>query len=118
MIWHFLSSSYSNPYKRTHLLTVILTLSCAEFRDQTTVKKHVMKAALLRGVKDGTLIQVKNSYKLSPEAKKAAAKPKAKKATAAKKKAAPKKKVRTDDDKSQKCSPICFLSHVRDLSMV
>ena len=52
-------------------------------------KKHVMKAALKNGVKNGTLIQVKASYKLSPEAKKKSA---AKKKPAAKK-AAPKKKV-------------------------
>lgn len=37
---------------------------------QTTIKKHVMKAALKRGVETGVLVQVKASYKLSPEAKK------------------------------------------------
>jgi histone H1/5 len=54
-----------------------------------------MKAALKRGVETGVLVQVKASYKLSPEAKKPAPKKKAapKKATAVKK-AAPKKKVR------------------------
>ena len=69
---------------------------------QTTIKKHVMKAALKRGVETGVLVQVKASYKLSAETKKqmaAAAKPKAapkKKAAAAKKKtssATKKKKV-------------------------
>lgn len=34
-----------------------------------------MKAALKRGVETGTLVQVKNSYKVSAEAKKAAKKP-------------------------------------------
>ena len=65
-----------------------------------------MKAALKKGVESGMLIQVRASYKLSPEAKKS--KPKAKKATAAKakststkkkapaKKASSAKKVRTD----------------------
>jgi len=72
---------------------------------QTTIKKHVMKAALKKGVEDGTLVQVKASYKLSAEAKKpakkAAAKPK--KAAAAKKKTttATKKKVRA-------CVCVCF----------
>lgn len=53
-----------------------------------------MKAALKKGVADGTLVQVKASYKLSPEAKKASnpKKPAAKKAPV--KKDAPKKKVR------------------------
>ena len=47
-----------------------------------------MKAALKRGVDTGVLVQVKASYKLSPEAKKkaaAASKPKAAKKPAAKK---------------------------------
>jgi hypothetical protein len=55
-----------------------------------------MKAALKRGVETGTLVQVKNSYKLSPEAKKPV---KAKKPAAAAKKA-PKKKVCLVDDHS------------------
>ena len=54
-----------------------------------------MKAALKKGVEDGTLVQVKNSYKLSAAAKKPAPKKKAapKKKPAAKK-TATKKKVR------------------------
>lgn len=56
---------------------------------QTTIKKHVMKAALKRGIDTGVLVQLKNSYKVSAEAKKPAMvkKPKAKAA------AKPKKKV-------------------------
>jgi hypothetical protein len=65
---------------------------------QTTVKKHIMKAALKNAVEKGVLVQVKNSYKLSADTKKAmnkkpaAAAPK-KKTVAPKKttKAAPKK---------------------------
>lgn len=55
---------------------------------QTTVKKHIMKAALKRGVETGVLVQVKHSYKVSKEAKKApkAKKPKATAASKAKKK--------------------------------
>lgn len=54
-----------------------------------------MSAALKKGVESGTLIKVKASYKLSPEAKKAAPKKKkvVKKKAAPKKKTAPKKKV-------------------------
>lgn len=46
---------------------------------QTVVKKHVLKAALKKGVESGTLVMVKSSYKVSAEAKakKAPAKPKA-----------------------------------------
>jgi histone H1/5 len=50
-----------------------------------------MKAALKRGVETGTLVQLKNSYKVSAEAKKA---PKAKKPVAKAAKIV-KKKVRT-----------------------
>ena len=49
-----------------------------------------MKAALSKGVADGTLVQVKSSYKLSKEAKKPPKAAAAKKAVA--KKDAPKKK--------------------------
>ena len=59
---------------------------------QNPIKKHVMKAALKSGVEKGTLIQIKNSYKLSPEAKKPLKKAVPKK-KAAPKKAAPKKKA-------------------------
>jgi len=54
-----------------------------------------MSAALKKGVESGTLIKVKASYKLSPEAKKPAPKKKkvVKKKAAPKKKTAPKKKV-------------------------
>ena len=51
---------------------------------QTTVKKHVMRAALKKGVESGTLVQVKNSYKVSPDEKKKKL-PSAAKAPAAKK---------------------------------
>ena len=37
---------------------------------KTTVKKHVMRSALKKGVESGVLVQVKASYKLSAEAKK------------------------------------------------
>lgn len=37
---------------------------------QVTLKKHIMKAALKRGVETGTLVMVKSSYKVSAEAKK------------------------------------------------
>jgi histone H1/5 len=67
-----------------------------------------MKAALKRGVDTGVLVQVKASYKLSPEAKKkSAAVTKAKttvKKTTTAKKAAPKKKVRFYILKSISCS--------------
>lgn len=48
-----------------------------------------MRAALKKGEQDGTLVKVKASYKLAPEAKKALKK-KPKKAAAAKKPAAKK----------------------------
>ena len=44
-----------------------------------------MKAALKKGVEDGTLVQVKSSYKLSPTAKAASKKKPAKKKVASKK---------------------------------
>jgi len=69
-----------------HILSLFVVVG---FIPQTTVKKHVMKAALKKGVESGTLVQVKNSYKVSAEAKKKKAVKKAKPA----KKAAPKKKV-------------------------
>ena len=56
--------------------------------EQGGVKKHVLRAALKKGVEDGTLIQNKASYKLSADAKKSV-----KKKKPAAKKAAPKKKV-------------------------
>jgi histone H1/5 len=61
---------------------------------QTEIKKHVMKAALAKGVTTGVLIQVKSSYKVSAEAKKPPKKKPVKK-VAAKKATAPKKKVRS-----------------------
>ena len=70
---------------------------------QTPIKKHIMKAALKKGVEDGTLIQVKNSYKLSPEAKKAAPKKKAAAAAKAKKPAAEKKKTTKTTTKKKVC---------------
>jgi histone H1/5 len=60
-----------------------------------TIKKHVMKAALKRGVETGALVLVKSSYKLSAEAKKPKPKKKAavaKKAKTVKKTSATKKK--------------------------
>jgi histone H1/5 len=56
-----------------------------------------LRAALKKGVTEGTLVMVKASYKLSAEAKKPAPKPKAKKAAAPKEKkaAAPKEKKAT-----------------------
>lgn len=48
---------------------------------QVTLKKHIMKAALKRGVETGTLVMVKSSYKVSADAKKPI---KAKKPTVAK----------------------------------
>lgn len=45
------------------------------FRLQMAIKKHIMKAALKRGVETGTLVMVKSSYKVSAEAKKPAKKP-------------------------------------------
>jgi hypothetical protein len=41
-------------------------------RKQAEVKKHLMKAALKKGVDDGILVQVKSSYKLSTASKEAA----------------------------------------------
>jgi hypothetical protein len=73
---------------------------------QTVIKKHILKAALKRGVETGTLVQVKNSYKLSAEAKKPV---KAKKPAAAAKKAAPKKKVRLVDAHSGVREPLSML---------
>jgi hypothetical protein len=61
---------------------------------QAIPKKHVMKAALKSGVEKGLLVQVKNSYKLSAEAKKKPAAPK-KETTTAKPKKAVTKKVRS-----------------------
>jgi hypothetical protein len=72
---------------------------------QTTIKKHILKAALKRGVETGTLVQVKNSYKLSAEAKKPV-KPK-KVAVAAKKPV--KKKVCLDDEQSGVRDPLSML---------
>jgi hypothetical protein len=57
------------------------------FHVQTAIKKHIMKAALKKGVEKGTLVMVKSSYKVSSDAKKPvkkAAAPKAAKATATK----------------------------------
>mmetsp|Transcript_331 Transcript_331/g.759 ORF Transcript_331/g.759 Transcript_331/m.759 type:complete len:245 (+) Transcript_331:268-1002(+) len=68
-------------------------LTCVpSFVPQTTLKKHIMRAALKKAVEKGTLVQVKASYKISQEHKKAvkAAAIKAKKPP---KKAAPKKKA-------------------------
>jgi hypothetical protein len=59
---------------------------------QVTLKKHIMKAALKRGVETGTLVMVKSSYKVSAEAKKPV---KAKKPTVTKVKKAVTKKVNT-----------------------
>jgi hypothetical protein len=77
-----------NRLRFTRSYTVDFSSVCALRTDdpglksrQTQIKKHVMKAALKRGVDGGTLVQVKASYKLSADAK-----------SAAKKKAAPKKK--------------------------
>jgi hypothetical protein len=75
-------------YHQTHPCVPFFLL-----RLQTTIKKHVLKAALVRAIQTGDLVQVKSSYKLGPTAKKVV-KPKKPKAVAAKKKAAPKKKVR------------------------
>lgn len=59
---------------------------------QVTIKKHILRAALKKGVTEGTLVQVKASYKLSAEAKKPAPKPKKAAAPKEKKAAAPKEK--------------------------
>jgi len=40
--------------------------------EKKEIKKHVMSAALKKGVADGSLVKVKASYKLSADAKKAA----------------------------------------------
>ena len=86
------------PFFKSHesLLTYYLVSVFAHIQ-QTEIKKHLMKAALARGVSTGELVQVKASYKISPEAKKkAASKAKAAKKDVEKKKDAPKKKkVRT-----------------------
>jgi hypothetical protein len=76
------------------VLDHILYLPPSNVQLQTEVKKHVMKAALKKGVETGTLVPVKASYKLSADAKKAAPKTKAapkKKAAAPKKETAAKK---------------------------
>eukprot|EP00934_Nitzschia_sp_Nitz4_P000477 Nitzschia sp. Nitz4//scaffold7_size249615//18182//19339//NITZ4_001139-RA/size249615-augustus-gene-0.18-mRNA-1//-1//CDS//3329558328//477//frame0 len=93
-----------------------------ESEKKQTVKPHIMKAALKRGVETGTLVKVKASYKVSAEAKKAATKkpaaPKAKavvkkattetkkvtKKTVAKKKTAPVKKA-SAPKKTKKATP-------------
>lgn len=87
-------------------LTWYLCYTCSQFHSQTVIKKHILKAALKRGVETGTLVQVKNSYKLSAEAKKPV---KAKKPAAAAKKAAPKKKVRLVDAHSGVREPLSML---------
>jgi hypothetical protein len=62
-----------------------------------------MKAALKRGVDAGTLVQLKNSYKISSEAKKA---PKEKKpATKTKSSSTTDKKV----SRVQQCSLLCWI---------
>lgn len=69
------------------------------------IKKHVMKAALKRGVDSGMLVQLKHSYKISAEAKKApkaAKKPVSKVAKEIKKKVNNSKHLRSYD---------CFVSH-------
>jgi hypothetical protein len=71
------------------------------------IKKHILKDSLKRGVETGTLVQVKNSYKVSAEAKKP---PKVKKAAAAAK-TAPKKKVRIDDQPASEREPLSMLIH-------
>ena len=45
-----------------------------EAEKKKVIEKHVMKAALKKGVETGVLIQVKASYKLSAEAQKSLAK--------------------------------------------
>lgn len=74
--------------------SVIAINKWIESEKKAPIKKHVMKAALKNGVEKGILTQVKNSYKVSPEAKKVAKKkeaPKPKKATSTSTKKAPKK---------------------------
>jgi hypothetical protein len=61
--------------------------SISAFGGQTAIKKHIMKAALKRGVETGTLVMIKSSYKVSSDAKKPlkkAAAPKVAKAVVAK----------------------------------
>jgi hypothetical protein len=61
-----------------------------------------MKAALKKGVEDGKLVQVKSSYKVSPDAKKTAtAKPKKAAAAAKAKKPAAEKKKKTTATKKK-----------------
>jgi uncharacterized protein with NRDE domain len=68
------------------LLLSLFTLSFGIWTTtQTTVKKHVMKAALKKGVEAGTLVMVKSSYKVSAEAKKVPKKAKPTTAVAVKK---------------------------------
>ena len=67
-------------------------------RFQKEIKKHVMKAALKKGVETGMLVQVKSSYKLSAAAKK----PPPKKKAATAKKAAAKKKTATKKTATKK----------------
>jgi hypothetical protein len=64
---------------------------CTVFPLQTTIKKHVLKGALVRAIQTGEILQVKSSYKLGPASRKVI-----KKKVVAKvpKKTAPKKKVR------------------------
>jgi hypothetical protein len=76
------------------------------FHLQMTIKKHIMKAALKRGVETGTLVMVKSSYKVSAEAKKAPAKKPAAKKVA---KAAT-KKVRIAMDLDFDCRSAMFSS--------
>ena len=85
------SWSHSNAL---NLLRILFADTLCLFFAQTEVKKHVMKAALKKGVESGVLIQVKASYKLSPEAKKPVKKRVVKKKAAPKKAAPAKKKVR------------------------
>jgi len=74
---------------------------------QKEIKKHVMSAALKKGVSDGSLIKIKASYKLAPDAKKAMtakpkkAAPKKKKAAAPKKKTTKKKAVKKPSSKKK-----------------
>mmetsp|Transcript_13479 Transcript_13479/g.17029 ORF Transcript_13479/g.17029 Transcript_13479/m.17029 type:complete len:164 (-) Transcript_13479:172-663(-) len=92
--------------------SVIAINKWIESEKKSTIKKHVMKAALKSGVEKGLLVQVKNSYKVSADTKKAvkkkataADKPKkTTKSTATKKKApkktsAPKKKASSSTSK-------------------
>ena len=51
-------------------MTIILLTSWSQLVKKKEIKKHVMRLALKAGVEKGILVQVKNSYKLSAEAKK------------------------------------------------